>query len=91
MWPFKKSGIEDTGLDVRLRTLEHKVHELNGLLLGLAMDVDTIRNKVLRKIQYKSETDVTGKRPQSLNSNTSSKRLPFFGREDKEDGYDSSE
>lgn len=54
-WHKKGTDIEDMTTKERLKRIEVRLNMLEADTLGLATAQETIRNKVLRKIQHKKE------------------------------------
>lgn len=61
MWPFDSHKC--TALDVE-RTLIQRITKLEDRILRLELESDTFRDKVLRKIQKKRDSDI----PEELNT-----------------------
>lgn len=64
---WKKEKVEETSSE-RLSKLEKRLTRIEAELLDLAVAQDTIRNKVLRKIQFKKEKEEEEDKPQDLYS-----------------------
>ena len=61
MWHlFNKAEVSET-LEARMKILESKVIRLDSEVLELMTAIDIIRNKVLRKIQFRKEEEEEGK------------------------------
>jgi len=62
MWPWKrtenvrKTSVSDD-FEARLTSLESKYNALKREVVEITMDVDTMRNKVMRKIQRKRDEE----------------------------------